>query len=974
LAGGESHAYRIPLASGQYLRVVVEQRGIDVVLAVFGPDGQPLIEIDNATSTLGTEFVSVLAEASGIYRLEVRAQEKEAPAGHYEAKVEELREATPLDKNRIAAERVFADGQRLRRQGTAESLRKAVEKYEEALMQWREIGDRRGEGVTLINIGSVYESLGENQKALEYYNQALPLQRATGDRRGEGDALNNIGAVYARTGQPTKALESFSQSLSLRQAVGDRRGEAETLNNIGFVHMRLGESQKALEYYNQALPLRRALSDRRGEAVTLNNLGMIYDALGEKQKALEYYSQSLPLRRAVGDRAGEARTLNNIASIYNTLGEKQKALEYHSQALPLRRTVGDRAGEAATLNNMGALYSQLGDLQRALDNHNQALLLSRATGDRTMEAFQLRNIGSIYQRLGQPRKALEYLDQALPLNRAANNPGGEAFTLSTLGLVHVDLGDKQRALDYYRQALSLWRAAGHRQGEANVLNSTGMVYADLGETQKARECFDQALAIARAVGLRSEEAVSLAGVARVERDRGHLSDARTHVEAALNITESLRVKIGSQELRTTYLASTQNHYDFYIDLLMRLHESEPTKGHDATALQASERARARSLLDILIETGADIRHGVDPVLLDRERRLQQQLSAKADHLTRLQSSKQTEEQAAAVEKELRTLLAEYQEVQGQIRTGSPKYAALMQPQPLGLKEIQEQVLDENTLLLEYALGQDRSYLWAVTPTTFQSFELPKRADIETVARRVYELLTMSHRRELKTQAELAAAELSQMVLGPVATQLEKKRLLIVSDGALQYIPFAALPAPRGSGLAPRGSGSPPPQSRTPNPQPLIADHEIVSLPSASVLAVLRRELAGRKAAEKTVAVLADPVFQSDDPRVRSAVKGQGAGGRDSASQISDSKSSSVTSSSSVPDVLRSAARESGVMDFERLFFSRQEADAITALAPEGQKFKAVDFVRQSSDSHRAGIKPVPNRACRHARAVEQSTP
>src|SRR5262249_45670485 len=120
-------------------------------------------------------------------------------------------------------------------------------------------------------------------------------------------------------------------------------------------------------------------------------------------------------------------------------------------------------------------------------------------------------------------------------------------------------------------------------------------------------------------------------------------------------------------------------------------------------------------------------------------------------------------------------------------------------------------------------------------------------------------------KEAKAKYWPQAAILSRMLLGPVASQLGKKRLVIVADGALQYIPFAALPA-----AFPENDQ----EQNSADPQPLIVEHEIVSLPSASTLAVLRRETAGRKPAEKSLAVLADPVFSADDARVKPGNKAQ----------------------------------------------------------------------------------------------------
>ncbi|MFW5666841.1 MAG: tetratricopeptide repeat protein, partial [Coleofasciculus sp.] len=163
---------------------------------------------------------------------------------------------------RAEAERLTNQGMELFRQGTAESLQQAIEKWETALPLWREVGDQSEEAFINLALGRTHALLGFKQKALDYYNQALPLYRKLEDRAGEAVTLNNIGGVYSA----------------------------------------LGEKQQALEYYQQSLPLRRAVGDRAGEAVTLNNIGAVYDDLGEKQQALEYYQQSLPLSQAVGDR------------------------------------------------------------------------------------------------------------------------------------------------------------------------------------------------------------------------------------------------------------------------------------------------------------------------------------------------------------------------------------------------------------------------------------------------------------------------------------------------------------------------------------------------------------------------------------------------------------------------------------------------------------------------------------------------
>jgi CHAT domain-containing protein/Tfp pilus assembly protein PilF len=938
LVGGEAHPYRVALTSGQYVRVTIEQKGIDIAVKLFGIDGQKIIEVDYEP-IVGIEWVFVIAEATGDYRLEVGSPNKDVAAGSYTIKLEELRDATSRDRHHVAAQKAFLEGAQFHEQRTGESLRKALEKYLQALPLWRSAEDPVREASTLTAIGDAYSALGDTQQALQYFNQALPLRHAARDLRRESIILNNLGRVHVERGESQKALDYFSQALILKQTIGDRKSEANTLYSMASAYMQLGELQKALEYYDRALPLTRVTREKLGESLTLSSIGSVYYKMGAWQKALDYTSQALALVRATGNRRSEAAIIHNIGTIYSQLGELQKALEYYDQALPLRRTVGDRRGEAYTLDSLGSAYLGLGESQKALDHYTQALTLARSVGDKNAEAYALCNAGAAHLRLSGVREAMDYFNQALRVSQSIGNRQGEAFSLRNLGSAYRNLKESQKAAESYTSALTLYRAIGDRNGEA----------ATLGD------------------------------MAWVEREQKHLNEALALAEAALAIIESTRQTLGSQDLRISYMTTKRGFYEFYIDLLMHMHKANPSAGHQAIALQVSERARARSLLDMLTEARADIRQGADPVLLGREQALQHQLNIKSERLTKLLGDKHTAEQALAARKELEILLGEYKEVQTQIRLKSPRYAAVTQPQPLALQEIQKQVLDENTLLLEYALGKDRSYLWAVTQTSIKSFELPGQMEIETAARRAYNLMTARNRiikfeepgerraRIARADREYprAAGALSRMLLGPVANQIKGQRLVIVGDGALQYFPFAALPEPgvikagvggQGSEVSKQESGvkkvtdkviskelSPTPDSRPLLYSPLILEHEVISLPSASMLAELRKELAERKPAPKMVAVFADPVFDRKDERVKAleakvATRGQ-ALGKD------ESHGDGVITESELTRSVRDLSSDDGELLFPlpRLLFTRREAEAVIVFAPANQFKKALDF-------------------------------
>ena len=264
--------------------------------------------------------------------------------------------------------------------------REALNNFEQALVIFREIGERKSEGVILNNIGEVYRSLGEYPKALDYYQQSLAIDKQVGDKAGEGITLNNIGLVYRNLGEYAKALDYYQQSLAIHKQVGNKAGEGSTLNNIGAVYRNLGEYPKALDYLPTIFSYFKQIGDKAGEGNTLNNIGLVYDNLGEYPKALDYYQQALAITKQVGNKSGEGTTLNNIGLVYDNLGEYPKALNYYQQSLAIKKQIGDKAGEGTTLNNIGAVYDNLGEYPKALDYYQQSLAIIKQVGNNAGES------------------------------------------------------------------------------------------------------------------------------------------------------------------------------------------------------------------------------------------------------------------------------------------------------------------------------------------------------------------------------------------------------------------------------------------------------------------------------------------------------------------------------------------------------------------------------------------------------------
>ncbi|HEY2290303.1 MAG TPA: CHAT domain-containing tetratricopeptide repeat protein [Thermoanaerobaculia bacterium] len=892
LSPGETHTYRAELAAGHVWRIAVEQRGIDVEVAAQGPDGRRTA-VDAPFDRQGTETLVVEPAASGVFEIAVTAREPAAPAGRYEIRLDELPRASELDRHRAAAEAALSRAGERYHEGS-QGRRQALAEYRKAVEEWRAAGDRRQEARALYAAAVLARLVNDTREALKTGEETLPLWQGLGDRLWEGATWNEVGLDHWQLGETAEARSAFEKAVALCREAGDRYGEGAALANLCVTDLAKGELKAGLACYERALPVLREVKAESLAASALINVGRVYDIFGEPDPALDRYREARERMRAVGDRFGEAQTLNYIGLLHQELGNSQEALADFGAAMDAFRALGNRRWLAFGLHNTGLVYQGLGEWTRAASAYEEALRLRREMGDKAEEAATLSNLGQVYGALGRIRKALECHQRALALRREIGDRWGEGVALTQVGRGDQALGDTAAALADFDRAVELLQAAGSRADEAEALCSRGEAYLQAGQPAKALESLTEALRLARAAGHRASEAQAEHGIARAERALGSLAEARTHAAAALEILETLRTRIAGTDLRASFSALLHRVYELDLDLLMESHRAGPAAGWDRAALEVAERARARTLVELLSEAGVDVHQGVDPALLERRASLLRRLSAKTERA--LREHPKGADERAALEEERLAVLRDLDAVEAEIRERSPGFAALTQPQPLSTAGIQS-LLEPDTLLLSYSLGEERSYLWAVTSDRVESFELPGRVRVEALARKVHEELSRFDVEGRRQEAEDTAA-LGRLLLGPVAGRLPGKRLAVVPDGALEYVPFAALPSPEG-----------------PDAAPLIERHEIADLPSASALAVQRRLLARRPPAAKRLAVIADPVFDLRDSRV--AARG---GAR-----------SAVRSGEGDPPA------------FERLPASRQEAEAIAALVPRSESMLALGF-------------------------------
>jgi CHAT domain-containing protein len=682
-------------------------------------------------------------------------------------------------------------------------------------------------------------------------------------------ALVERAAKLQAAGDSAGALKLLREALPLCGGQ-DLDCQARARYGLGRAHTALGQHRDALDNYAAAVELRRRSGPAFELALALHNLAAAHWFLSESERAVEVYEEALGIRRVSGDESGIALTLYGIGAARWSMGQAQPALEAYREALALFRKQKNTFREADTLNSLGLVLLGAGDFDAAVEHYDQALTRWRELKNSPREAYTLNNLGMARLERNEPKRALELFQRALPLVQEPPDPRAIAYILHNLGDARAKLGDPRGALEHYSQSLDRKRSLGDRFGEAHSLHSTGLAHLALKNPAAARESLKQALDLRRDVADHSGEAETLAALASVHRFENEPEAARRRLEECLALVESARYDIVGESLRSSFLSSRHRYYDQLIDLLMEDSDASNKQERIAAAFEVAERARARALLDALGAARGEVRAGIDPGLLAEKRGLER----------RLRQASRT----AAAAKTVNTLLDQWEEIEGRIRSRSTSYAELTRPSIASVRSVQDKMLDPATTLLEFFVGEQRGHAWVVSKQGVHAYALPGRTEIEAAARSFYEAV--------RGKAPASNGQrLASMLLGPARSHLSGGRLRIVADGILQYVPFAALPDPASPSHY------------------LIEKLEIAYLPSASVA------LAGQQkapvAGNQTLAVIADPVFDAGDARVTKPV----------------------------PDA---------PAEFRRLRFSRLEAERILALVPKPQSLGALDFAAEKT--------------------------
>jgi CHAT domain-containing protein/predicted negative regulator of RcsB-dependent stress response len=689
--------------------------------------------------------------------------------------------------------------------------------------------------------------------------------------------------LVRKGGQPNlrQALQQNDVALALWRKLGDRAAESAAMLQRGGIYYFLNEIDQAPSWYLSGLAAARESNSRWLNGEGLNNLAMAEWRAGSFTDAASHLNDAKDIWKLLGNSYGEAAALSNLGILNRETGSYAESARCYQEVLPVLMRLGDKTHEAIVRSNLGVVQHALAEDRQALASLSRAAELFRQSGNRAGEGRAMLHTGRILLATGHRQQAAEFAQRALAAARDSKDTRSESDALNIFGDVEMAEGKIAPALESYNRALQSYDSLANRSGKADSLHRIGVAEDRGGNTERATEHLKQALELRHALGNRDGEAETLFQLARIENQVGDFGNACEHIDQALNLTDSVRILAAGPYARMTYLSSKQEYFAFAIELYMEMDARNAHQGYSAHAFEVAERARSRALLD-------EIEYGPRPqgssISDARLSRVTAELNFWSTRLSNLDQQSDSPD-LPAVNRRIDEFLDEFHDLES--ASSQADGSGLRSSQTMTVAEIQQQILDSETVLMEFTLGERQSILWLVNAHSMVTYRLPGIKAVAHAASEFYKSVNGSRAGPAGQSSQDAGVRFSNMILGQAAHEIKGKRLVFVAEGVLLRAPFAALPDPL-------------------THHPLAAEHEIVSVPSASVLAEIRLRVQSRQPAANDIAVVADPVFDAGDQRNRNPLHGT-------------------------------------TVEFARLPNSRAEADNLIALRSEKNNLRAVDF-------------------------------
>jgi CHAT domain-containing protein len=890
--------------------IQVDQGGLDFIISVESPDGSrhayntPL-ERDER------EVVLIENPQSGEYLISLESKEITDATGKHTIQVLDIKSSEAEDETYINSLRHMTAGAAAYAIDDLANKERARAEYALAAQLWDQLGRDRERAQALYSIAYLnywvhYDftaSIKAAEEAADIYLNEL----------GEASLYANVSLLGAAAMledlEFDQALARAKDALLRHQESGNQYDAARAEELIGYALHRKGELSASVDFRRRAANHFSEVGEWYKAFIPRARVAIIELDRGYSSRAIDTLEEIRNRLLPEADPFFRAEVLDGLGDAYRLNGMVNEALASYDAALEQHRMNEDLYGEAVALRGLGKTYLISGHLDLAASFLRDAVAMAEGLNFQIQEQ-SLTSLGTIDYLKGNYEGALELHLQALKLLRRSE-PDEAGFEQLMSRVDHsnrlVLIGRDLTALGRYVDAKTHLDNAKALLGEIDVPFHFAAANHELGRAYQGEGHIDAAILVLQnafdayeSIGSQDGQAAVLHELAKAHRALESLEIAVGFGEDAIDRVEGIRASIAKPELRALFSETRRGYYEAQVDLLFQLHDESQSveRDYQFRALTVNERSRARMTMDLIAEASVNIRRGIAPELRARERELRDELAARVYQL----------ESPGGASQRVLGEMVEYEHeltlLENKIRADNPLYLGFSTPDTLTAAQFQP-LLDPETVLLQYSLGEQRSFVWVVTPDSIRGVELAGRKSIELAAKRLLKAL----RTYPTNSTELGAARdtLSGYVLAPVREHLLGRRIIVVADGGLHYVPFSVLPL------------------NTNEPEKLLVmTHEVVGLPSMSVLNALRNARESRLPASKTVAVFADPIFSPSDPRLERTTDTPSSARAGFGDRLFDS-------------------RYQQEMGLNRLQNTEYEAQAIEALVPEDQRMIARGF-------------------------------
>jgi len=673
------------------------------------------------------------------------------------------------------------------------------------------LSDRQSKGeYVLQRFKSSYE-LGEKllkegsfQRAIDSLEKCLRLAREMEDRPCQIKCYMRLGLLYWNIGQLGESSKYYKEAILLAQELNLKEKyekcrsalEIYQLYTEGKEHRSLGQLKKSLKNFEKAINLAKKIKSKEHELKCLRQLSITYWQLSDLQNFLFLNKKALKIAESLKHRTEEGRCLNHIGLYYWRLDYYSKALYFYEKALIIAQNLRNKKAESDCLNKIGLTYRNIGNYDKSLDYLIKAYKIAKEIEDDNLISMALNNIGNTFRDKGLLSgekedfyKTISYYEDSLKLAKKYHDIRTEIKALNNIGIANLDLENYCKALKYFQTGYKKAEEIQDIEVIGMILNNIGIVNFNLGNYKEAELFLQRAIELGLQIRGGHILWEAYLGLGQCYEKLNKFPDAVKCYQNAIDVIDNIRSNIIIDANKAGFVRDKLKVYESLMSLLYRLNIRDSTKAFGKEIFNIAERAKARAFLEVLGESEIIIRGRLNHELKEREIEIANKVSSVAQSLSdgHISESKRKE-----LLKKLQLAEDEYILFISKIRSEIPEFVDIVLPEPCRFEQIQNQLLDEKTALIEYFLGEKQSFMFLFTKNDYNLYSLPARDDIKKSIKAYLKILSDPPKGRFR--GHLAAKRLYQELLFPLEMIIPEsvENLIIIPDGILYYLPFETL--------------------------------------------------------------------------------------------------------------------------------------------------------------------------------------